>query len=119
MYCILTKYTVADQKLQFSGGHTFLGGFAVATKIRLIQIFGGGEDIQCPQAPTSTSNGDDCPRRKTPHTAPPCEELDPSAWQSMIKVVTPYDIKLVFFVQKITFVFREINKSCCYQSCTF
>jgi len=97
VYCILTKYTVADQTLPFSGGHTFLGGFAVATKIRLIQIFGGGgEDIQCPQAPTSTGNGDDCPRRKTPHTAPPCEELGPSAWQSMIKVVTPYDIKFVF-----------------------
>jgi len=29
-------------------------------------------------------NGDDCPRRKTPHRAPPCEELDPM-----------YDIKLV------------------------
>jgi len=43
-------------------------------------------------------NGGDCPRRKTPHRAPPCVELDP-----------PYDIKLVF-VQKITFVLREINK---------
>jgi len=30
-------------------------------------------------------------RKKTPHRAPPCEELDP-----------PYDIKLVFFVLKIT-----------------
>ena len=36
--------------------------------------------------------------RKTPHRAPPCEELDP-----------PYDIKLVF-VQQITFVPRKINK---------
>ena len=41
----------------------------------------------------------DCPGRKTPHMAPPCEELDP-----------PYDIELVF-VQKITFVLRKINKS--------
>ena len=36
--------------------------------------------------------------RKTPHRAPPCEELDP-----------PCDIKLVF-VQQITFVPRKINK---------
>jgi len=36
------------------------------------------------------------PREKTPHRAPPCEELDP-----------PYDIKLVFFVQKITFYSYE------------
>jgi len=32
MYCILTKYTVADQILKFSGGHTFLGGFTAASK---------------------------------------------------------------------------------------
>ena len=37
------------------------------------------------------------PGEKTPHRAPPCEELDPS-----------YDIKLVV-VQKITFVLRKIN----------
>jgi len=49
------------------------------------------------------------PRRKTPHRAPPYEELDP-----------PYDIKLVFFVQKITFfVLRKINKNCCKHRCTF
>jgi len=42
MYCILTKYTVADQMLNFGGGHIFLGGFTAATKIRLILIFGGG-----------------------------------------------------------------------------
>jgi len=28
-------------------------------------------------------------------------------WQSMIQMVTPYDIKLVFCVQKITFVLRK------------
>jgi len=32
MYCILTKYTVADQMLKFGGGHIFLGGFTEATK---------------------------------------------------------------------------------------
>ena len=52
-------------------------------------------------------NDGDCPRRKTPHRAPPCEELDP-----------PCDIKLVF-VQKITFVLRKINKNCCHHICTF
>ena len=41
------------------------------------------------------------------HRAPTCEEMDP-----------PYDVRLVF-VQKITFVFRKINKNCCHQSCTF
>jgi len=35
-------------------------------------------------------NGGDCPRRKTPHRAPPCEELDP-----------PYDMKLVFLCRKL------------------
>jgi len=40
------------------------------------------------------------PGEKTPHRAPPCEELDP-----------PYDVKLAF-VQKI-------NKNCCHQSCLF
>jgi len=30
MYCILTKYTVADQMLKFGGGHMFLGGFTAA-----------------------------------------------------------------------------------------
>jgi len=44
--------------------------------------------------------------RKTPHKAPPCEDLD-----------QPYDIKPVF-VQKITFVLRKINKNCCYQTST-
>ena len=40
-------------------------------------------------------------------------------WQSLIQMVTPYDIKLVF-VQKITFFLRKIkiNKNCCHQSCT-
>jgi len=53
-------------------------------------------------------NGGDCPRRKTPHRAPPpCEELDPA-----------YDIKLVF-MQKITSVLSKIDKNCCHQSCTF
>jgi len=48
------------------------------------------------------------PRRKTlVGRRPPCEELDPK-----------YDIKFVF-MQKITFVLREINKNCCHQSCTF
>jgi len=42
MYCILMKYTAADQMLNFGGGHIFLGGFTAATKIRLIRIFGGG-----------------------------------------------------------------------------
>jgi len=37
---------------------------------------------------------------------PCCEELDP-----------PYDIKIVS-VQKITVVFRKINRNCCRQSCT-
>jgi len=37
-------------------------------------------------------------RKKTPHRAPPCEELDP-----------PYDIRLVFCA-KITSVLRKINK---------
>ena len=32
MYCILTKYTVADQMLKFGGGRTFLGKFTAATK---------------------------------------------------------------------------------------
>ena len=54
-------------------------------------------------------NGGDCPRRKTPHRVPPCEELDPSAVR---------DIELVF-VQKITFFLRKINRNCCHQSCTF
>ena len=31
-------------------------------------------------------------------------------WQSMIQMLTPYDIKLVF-VQKITFVLRKISKN--------
>jgi len=44
---------------------------------------------------------------KTPHSVPPCHELDP-----------PYNIKLVF-VQKITSVLRKINKNRCRQSCTF
>jgi len=52
-------------------------------------------------------NGGDCPRRKTPHRALTCEELDPL-----------YDIKLVF-VQKLTSVLRKINKNCCHHSCTF
>jgi len=39
--------------------------------------------------------------------APICEELHP-----------PYNIKLVF-VQKITFVFRKINRNCCHQGSTF
>ena len=43
---------------------------------------------------------------KTPHRLPSCEELDP-----------PYDVKLVFCVQKT--VLRKINKICCHQSCTF
>jgi len=45
----------------------------------------------------------DCPGRRTPRGAPPCEELDP-----------PYDIKPVF-VHKITFVRRKINKNCCHR----
>jgi len=32
MYCILTKYKVADQMLQFGGGHTFLSGSMATTK---------------------------------------------------------------------------------------
>ena len=32
MYCILTKYTVADQTLKFGGSHIFLGGFTAVTK---------------------------------------------------------------------------------------
>ena len=44
-------------------------------------------------------NGGDCPRRNTPHRAPPGEDFDP-----------PYDIKLVF-VQKITLVLRESTKT--------
>jgi len=32
MYCILTKYTVADQMLKFGGGRTFFDGFTAATK---------------------------------------------------------------------------------------
>ena len=32
MYYILTKYTVADQMLEFGDGHTFLGGFMASTK---------------------------------------------------------------------------------------
>jgi len=32
MYCILTKYTVADQMLKFGGRHIFLGGFTAATR---------------------------------------------------------------------------------------
>ena len=32
-------------------------------------------------------------------------------WQSMIQMVTPYDIKLVC-LQKITFVLRKINENC-------
>jgi len=43
MYCIFTKYTVADQTLKFGGGHTFLGGFTGAKKIRLLRIFGGSQ----------------------------------------------------------------------------
>jgi len=38
--------------------------------------------------------------------------------QSVIQMVTPYDIKLAY-VQIITFVLRRINKNCCHQSCTF
>jgi len=41
------------------------------------------------------------PGEKKSHRAPPCEELD-----------LLYDIKVVF-VQKITFVFRKVNKNCC------
>jgi len=52
-------------------------------------------------------NGGDCPRRKTPHKAPPREELVP-----------PHDVKLAF-VQKIAFVLRKINKNCFHHSCTF
>jgi len=44
-------------------------------------------------------NGGDCPRRNTPHRAPPGEDFDP-----------PYDIKLVF-VQKITLVLSESTKT--------
>ena len=40
-------------------------------------------------------------------------------WQSMVQMVTWYSIKLVFFVQKITFVLRKINKNCCRQSPLF
>jgi len=36
-------------------------------------------------------------------------------WQSMIQVVTPYDIKPVY-VHKVTFVLRRINKNCCHHS---
>jgi len=32
MYCILTKYKVADQMLQFGGSHTFLSGSMATTK---------------------------------------------------------------------------------------
>jgi len=63
-------------------------------------------------------NGGDCPRRKTPHTAPPCEELDPATLAVNDTDGNAYDIKLLS-VQKITFVLRKINKNCCHQSCTF
>ena len=53
-------------------------------------------------------NSGDWPWRKTPHRPPPRGELDPS-----------YDVKLVFFVQKITLVLRKINKNCCHQRCRF
>jgi len=41
--------------------------------------------------------------KKTPHRAPPCEELD-----------APYDIELVFAQKVVTFVLRKINKNCCH-----
>jgi len=43
-------------------------------------------------------NGGDCRRRKTPHRAPPCEELDP-----------PYDIKLVF-LDEVTLILGNSTK---------
>jgi len=42
MYRILAKYNAVDQMLKFCGGHTFLGGFTVATKKSAIRILGGG-----------------------------------------------------------------------------
>ena len=36
-----------------------------------------------------------------------------------VKNWTRHTIQSLFFVQKITFVFRKINKNCCHQSCTF
>jgi len=32
MYCILTKYMVADQMLKFGSGHMFLSGFTAVTR---------------------------------------------------------------------------------------
>jgi len=52
-------------------------------------------------------NGGDCPRRNTPHRAPPGEDFDP-----------PYDIKLVF-VQKITFVLSESTKTAATRAALF
>ena len=34
--------------LKFEDGHIFLGGFTAATKIRLIRLFGGGQDVYRP-----------------------------------------------------------------------
>ena len=57
--------------------------------------------------------------------APPCEELDPATiffplfhCELRVIIYRCHDIQLVF-EQKITFVLRKINKSCCHQSCTF
>ena len=49
MYCILTKYTVADQMLKFGGGHIFLGGFTAAGDKKSANpdrgLFDGGEEV--------------------------------------------------------------------------
>jgi len=46
--------------------------------------------------------------KNSPYRTPPCEELSP-----------PYDIKLVFFVQKITFVLRKIKKTAAARAALF
>jgi len=51
--------------------------------------------------------------RKTPHTAPPCEELDPATLAVNDIDGNAYDIKVVS-VKKITLVLRKINKNCCH-----
>ena len=47
--------------------------------------------VQLPPSPTHThrhrlpwGNGGDCPRKKTTHRAPPCEELDPATMFSVV-----------------------------------
>jgi len=74
------------------------------------------------RAPTSIGQRWRLPQeKKTPHRAPPYEELDPANSffylfhlfhrQSMMQMETPYDIKVVFA--------QKINKNCCHQSRTF